>query len=73
MLPFGMLYERKPERRSTMQLSRRISIAPIESEKINNPAYAAYSEMVRSRIKEKVYQNYDKIEKRIGVFDVYTG
>jgi hypothetical protein len=63
MLPFGMLYERRPERRTTMQLSRRISIAPIASEKINNPAYAAYSEMVRSRIKEKVYQNYDKMEK----------
>lgn len=62
-LPFGMLYERKPEHLRSMQLSRRISIAPIESEKINNPAYAAYSEMVRSRIKEKVYQNYDKIEK----------
>ena len=62
-LPFGMLYERKSERRITMQLSRRISVAPIESEKINNPAYAAYSEMVRSRIKEKVYQNYDKMEK----------
>ena len=46
-----------------MELSRRISIAPIESEKINNPVYAAYSEMVRSRIKEKVYQNYDKIER----------
>ncbi len=63
MLPFGMLYERKSERHSSLQLSRRISIAPIESEKINNPVYAAYSEMVRSRIKEKVYQNYDKIER----------
>jgi len=63
MLPLGMLYERKSERHTTMQLSRRVSIAPIESEKINNPAYSAYSEMVRSRIKEKVYQNYDKMEK----------
>ena len=62
-LPFGMQYERKPEGLHTMQLSRRVSIRPIASEKINNPAYAAYSEMVRSRIKEKVYQNYDKMER----------
>jgi hypothetical protein len=62
-LPFGMRYERKPQSQSPMQLSRRVTIAPIESEKINNPAYAAYSEMVRSRIKEKVYQNYDKMQR----------
>jgi len=62
-LPFGMRYERKPQAQSPMQLSRRVTIAPIESEKINNPAYAAYSEMVRSRIKEKVYQNYDKMQR----------
>jgi TonB family protein len=61
-LPFGMLYERKSERMHTMELSRRISIMPITSEKINNPVYAAYNEMVRDRIKERVYANYDKME-----------
>jgi hypothetical protein len=63
VLPFGMSYERKPEYMRTMELSRRISITPIKSEKINNPVYAAYNEMVRDRIKEKVYENYDKMER----------
>lgn len=62
MMPFGMLEERKPEHMRTMELSHRISIIPIKSEKINNPVYAAYNEMVRDRIKEKVYDNYDKME-----------
>ena len=61
-LPFGMIYERKPERR-IMESGFRVSIAPIKSEKINNPVYAAYNEMVRELIKEKVYQNFDKMEK----------
>ncbi|MBF0570406.1 MAG: hypothetical protein HQL12_00905 [Candidatus Omnitrophica bacterium] len=63
ILPFGMRYERKPEYMRTMDLSHRISIMPIQSEKINNPVYAAYNEMVRDRIKERVYQNYDRMEK----------
>jgi hypothetical protein len=62
-LPFGMLYERKPDTMRSMELSRKISITPIKSEKINNPVYAAYNEMVRDRIKEKVYENYDKMER----------
>jgi len=62
-LPFGMFYERKPEHMRSMELSHRISITPIRSEKINNPVYAAYNDMVRDRIKEKVYQNYDKMER----------
>ena len=73
MLPFGMLYERKPEHMRTMELSHRVSITPIKSEKINNPVYAAYNEMVRDRIKEKVYENYDRMEKGYGVFDVFVG
>lgn len=62
-LPFGMLYESKTEHMRTMELSRRVSIMPIRSEKINNPVYAAYNEMVRDRIKERVYANYDKMER----------
>jgi hypothetical protein len=46
-----------------MELSHRVSITSIRSEKINNPVYAAYNEMVRDRIKEKVYGNYDKMER----------
>ena len=62
-LPFGMFYEHKPERMRTMELSHRVSLVPIKSEKINNPVYAAYNEMVRERIKEKVYANYDRMER----------
>jgi len=62
VLPLGMFDERKPEHMRNMELSRRVSIKPITSEKINNPVYAAYNEMVRDRIKEKVYANYDKME-----------
>ncbi len=63
MMPFGMFYERKPEGMSTMEVSHRVSIMPIKSGKINNPVYAAYNEMVRDRIKEKVYANYDRMER----------
>ena len=62
-LPFGMLDERRPEHMRVMDISRKVSITPIKSEKINNPVYAAYNEMVRDRIKEKVYANYDRMER----------
>ncbi len=64
MMPGQMtsMYERKPEKIRSMQMTRRVSITPIKSEKINNPAYAAYNEIVRSRIEEKVYVNYNRIE-----------
>ncbi len=56
------MYERKPQPIRSMQASHRVSITPILSEKVNNPAYAAYNEMVRSRIKEEVYNNFSKME-----------
>ena len=62
MMPIGMFYERQPEAMRPMELSHRVSIMPIRSEKINNPVYAAYNEMVRDRIKERVYANFDKME-----------
>ena len=62
-LPFGMFYERKPERMRAMEVSHRVFVAPLKSKKINNPVYAAYNEMVRERIKEKVYANYDRMER----------
>ena len=61
-LPMGMFYERRPEHMREMELSHRISIMPIKSEKINNPVYSAYGDMVRSRISEQAYKNYDKLE-----------
>ena len=56
------IYERKPQPIRSMQASSRVSVTPIRSVKINNPAYAAYNEMVRSRIEEKVYANFSKME-----------
>jgi len=62
-LPPGLMMESKPERWKNLSTAhQRITITPIKSEKINNPAYAAYNEMVRSRIEEKVYANYDRLE-----------
>ncbi len=61
-LPFGMLYDRRPERRM-MESSFKVTTAQIRSQKINNPVYTAYNDMVRELIKEKVYQNYDKMER----------
>ncbi|MBI4309072.1 MAG: hypothetical protein HY591_01940 [Candidatus Omnitrophica bacterium] len=58
-----MMYERRPRQiRSTQMAVNRVSVVPIKSEKINNPAYAAYNEMVRSRIESKVYEHYHKME-----------
>lgn len=62
-LPAGLMMENKPDRWRNLSKSRqRVTITPIKSEKINNPAYAAYNEMVRSRIEEKIYANYDRME-----------
>ena len=69
-LPFGMFYERKPEHMRTMEVSHRVSIVPIKSKKINNPVYAAYNEMVRERIKEKVYANYDRMERGLSLIHI---
>ena len=57
-----MMYERKPEQVRSILSTRRVAVVPIKSEKINSPAYAAYNEMVRSRIEEKVYANFTKME-----------
>jgi len=62
-LPFGMLDDRRPDPMQSMEINHRVSIMQIKSEKINNPVYAAYNEMVRDRIKERVYENFDRMEK----------
>jgi hypothetical protein len=62
MMPFGIASKLKPEHMRDMELSRKVSIRPVLSQKINNPVYTVYSQMVRDRIEEKAYQNYDKME-----------
>lgn len=52
-----MINERKPEKIRS-EMTHHVTIVPSKSEKINNPAYAAYNEMVRNSIREKVYENY---------------
>ncbi len=54
--------ERRPRIIRSMQASYRVSMTRIKSEKINNPAYASYNELVRRRIEEKVYANFSKME-----------
>jgi len=61
-LPFGMLFERKPEHMRNMELNHKISIMPMSSEKINNPVYAAYNQIVHDRIEERANANYDKMQ-----------
>jgi hypothetical protein len=53
-----MVEGRRPDQIRSTEMSRRVSIVPIKSEKINNPAYVAYNEVVRHKIEEKVYDNY---------------
>ncbi|MDO8674624.1 MAG: hypothetical protein Q7K71_00710 [Candidatus Omnitrophota bacterium] len=54
--------ERRPRIIRSMQASYHVSMTHIKSEKINNPAYASYNELVRRRIEEKVYANFSKME-----------
>lgn len=59
--PKGLLMENKSEQwRSLSKQRKQIVITPMTSEKINNPAYAQYSDMVRARIEEKFYALYDR-------------
>jgi len=61
-LPFGMLDERRPEHMRSMELSPRVAIMPVTSEKINDPVYVAYQNIVHDRLQEKVYEkHYDKM------------
>ena len=59
------MYERPVERVSLIKTKRVVSIPQLKSEKMNNPVYAAYSQMVRERIKKKVYQNFSQMESGI--------
>lgn len=65
MMPFGM-DKVKPQHMRDMELSHKIVLKPVISEKINNPVYTVYRDMVRDRLKEKVdeiaRQRYNKLE-----------
>lgn len=57
-----MMRERRREQIRSTAIVNKISVTQIKSEKINNPAYAAYNDMVRSSIENKVYENYRKMD-----------
>ena len=43
-------------------LKKRISLAPVEMNKINNPSYVSYYNLVREKIRRAAYQNYSHAE-----------
>ncbi len=44
----------------TQEAKRKVSVPVVKSEKINNPVYQDYYQMVRSKIKERAYANYSE-------------
>jgi hypothetical protein len=56
------MYERKPEQIRSSQMSHKVLITPIRSEKANSPAYTTYEEMLRNRIRDRVIDNFDNQE-----------
>ena len=52
-------------KKSQMEIKRshlkpKISVATVRSEKMNNPHYMGYNEVIRNKIKEYVYLNYSR-------------
>ncbi len=43
-------------------VERRVSVPPLKSEKINNPVYLNYYQLVRNRIKGEAYKNYSEYD-----------
>ncbi len=41
---------------------KKITLPPIEIDKINNPSYVSYYQLVREKIRRAAYQNYTRIE-----------
>jgi hypothetical protein len=49
----------KPE---MMQIKKKISLPPVELDKINNPSYVSYYHLIREQIRRAAYQNYTHAE-----------
>lgn len=56
------LQNKQPAGLEKMIIGRKISVPPVKSEKINNPVYLNYYQLVRERIKERAYMNYSKFD-----------
>ncbi len=46
----------------THSIGRKISVPELKSEKINNPIYLDYYQIVRNKIKERAYRNYSRLD-----------
>jgi hypothetical protein len=56
------LNNKQPAKVSKIHVERKITVPPLNSEKINNPIYLNYYQIVRNRIKERAYENYSQYE-----------
>ncbi len=53
---------KKPAQVKMPAVRRRITVPPIKSEKIDNPQYQNYYQIVRKKIRERAYLNYDQYD-----------
>ncbi len=58
----GKLQDKQPLGLGKMRVERKITVPPLKSEKINNPVYLNYYDLVREKIKERAYMNYSKLD-----------
>jgi len=56
------LMDRKPLSAKQFMTQKRISLPAIKSEKMKNPVYNNYYQIVREKIRHRAYTNYDKYE-----------
>lgn len=45
-----------------VEVKRKISVNPIKSEEIKNPAYRSYYQIIRGKIEKRVHANYSKMD-----------
>jgi TonB family protein len=45
-----------------ISVKKRISLPPVDLDKINNPSYVSYYQIVREKIRRAAYQNYTRTE-----------
>ena len=52
--------KKQPAEVSQVNIKKKVNVPPLKIEKINNPTYMSYYEIVRNKIKNNAYQNYGK-------------
>ncbi|MFH1360576.1 MAG: hypothetical protein ABIJ41_06015 [Candidatus Omnitrophota bacterium] len=56
------LPKKQPAQVNKDQVKRKITVPPLSSEKIDNPMYLSYYQIIRNNIREKTYENYDQYD-----------